>query len=153
MSLFFRFLFLASCCFLLFRLRNIFLLLHQLFKSYFIDLDVLLDHHPFEGHEIVNRKDLLRDSIVVLIVRALLKSSEELLTRDVHLCYQFAKQIVYDPHKVLSAAQLKYLIKISYFVDASVLEFVLFLVVEDDAVVLNETDDGRLPAGALEEGD
>ena len=90
---------------------------------------------------------------MVLIVRALLKSSEELLSRDVHLCYQFAKQVVYNSHKVLSAAQLKYLIKISYFVDASVLEFVLFLVVEDDAVVLNETDDGRLPARALEEGD
>ena len=40
----------------------------------------------------------------------------------------------------------------TYIVYGGVLEFVLLLVVEDEAVLLDETHDWRLPSWALQEG-
>ena len=40
----------------------------------------------------------------------------------------------------------------TYIVNGGVLEFVLLLVVEDEAVLLDETHDWRLPSWALQEG-
>ena len=124
-----------------------------------IDLHILLDHHLLKCFEVVDAEDLLHDAMMGGVPRAGLASRLELLTRDTHFCDEFAKELVNHLEEVLRRKKSQISksfghrkdLRFTYHMDSGVLELVLFLIIEDEAMLLNETHHGCLPSWTLKD--
>ena len=102
-----------------------------------VELEVALEHHLLEGEEVVHREDLVEHELVERRRVLVLAHLDELLGRDAHLRQKALEQ------RVDHVAELA--------VDRGVLELVLLLVVEDDALLVDELHHRHRPLRRLEE--
>ena len=70
------------------------LLLHESLHSGLVDLHILLNHHLLERLKVINRKDLLDNSIVSGIASTLFTRSLELLSSDTHFSDKLAQKLI-----------------------------------------------------------
>ena len=66
-----------------------------------IDLHILLYHHLLERLEVVDREDLLNNSIVGGIACTLFTGGFELLASDAHLRNKFAEELIDEFEEIL----------------------------------------------------
>lgn len=70
------------------------LLLHESLHSGLVDLHILLNHHLLERLKVVNREDLLDNSIVSGIASTLFTRSLELLSSNTHFSDELTQKLI-----------------------------------------------------------